>query len=343
MQCPRLSHFRRIQPNGQISLCGHMTQAPSFNTLTDLESSDWLKNIKTQMDQNLWPSECVRCKQEENLGQKSIRLHAIDRHKILNSYNGDYLIIGGILDNICNSACQFCNESLSTKIGSLKFGKNYQLVNNTDKFYSLPQDRIVELDINGGEPSNSNNYKRLLENLPENIRIIRINTNASRLVDNIEQILEKNIHVIVTISLDGVESIYEYVRWPLKWKTFNKVVDQYVNLRSKYSKLELNFWSTLNALTIGNIKQIDQFAIKTSIPISFGILKMPDALNIEYTNHLTTTAKNTIDSKFDYLLPAIAIKQNNQTALDAYIHKQDQLRKINFKDYFNEDCHNRSL
>ena len=40
------------------------------------------------------------------------------------------------------------------------------------------RNRIVELDVNGGEPTASKNYKKLLSNLPSNIRIVRINTNG---------------------------------------------------------------------------------------------------------------------------------------------------------------------
>ena len=46
MYCPRLDHFVRLNSNGSVSRCGHMTQAPEFASLEDLESSLWLRNIK---------------------------------------------------------------------------------------------------------------------------------------------------------------------------------------------------------------------------------------------------------------------------------------------------------
>ena len=109
-----------------------------------------------------WPKECIRCKQMEEITGESIRTKSIERHKILHPLKNDYLVVGGVLDNVCNSACQTCNAKLSTKIGSLE--KNYIKTNNFATFFKLPQNRILEVDVNGGEPTASKNYKKLLTN-----------------------------------------------------------------------------------------------------------------------------------------------------------------------------------
>ena len=165
MYCPRLDHFVRFNPNGTVSRCGHMVNAPEFDTLEQMDASTWLADIKSKPD--TWPKECVRCVMTEETSNTSIRLDMIERDRILNSIQKDYLIVGGVLDNICNSACQSCNAHLSTKIGSLS-GKAYKKINNYDKFFSLPQNRIVEVDVNGGEPTASPNYKTLLKNRLKN-------------------------------------------------------------------------------------------------------------------------------------------------------------------------------
>ena len=119
MHCPRLKHFIRLQASGKIGKCGHMVNAKEFDSLAQLESSDWIKNIENKMDKNIWPSECTRCEQTEKAMGDSIRLKSIKRHKMLYPKNKEYLVVGGVLDNVCNSACQTCNATLSTKIGSL--------------------------------------------------------------------------------------------------------------------------------------------------------------------------------------------------------------------------------
>jgi organic radical activating enzyme len=313
-------------PNGNISLCGHMVNPQSFNTLEKLENSSWLNNLKKQFDDDQFPNECIRCKQEE-LGKKSVRQHANDRDKILSAIKKDYLIVGGILDNICNSACQFCNEDLSTKIGSLMHGKNYRLVNNVDAFSNLPQDRIVELDINGGEPSNSPNYLKLLQNLPTNIKIVRINTNASRYISEIEKIINNDIKVIVTISLDGISSVYEYARWPLSWDKFNETVDKYIELRGNNKLLSLDFWTTISAYTIGDFNNIKQYAKEKHINFEFGLLQAPDCLQIKYKNPLTLRGINN--------LHGVAVDRDNTNELLLYLQQQDKLRGTNFENCYN--------
>ena len=132
MLCPRLDHFVRFNPNGTVSRCGHMVAPAQFDTLEQMDSSVWLRKIKEKFDQDMWPTECRRCEQTENISGTSIRTHAIEFEKT--QLLEDYLVVGGVLDNICNSACQFCNEDLSTKIGSLK-SKTYPIVDNTNRFW----------------------------------------------------------------------------------------------------------------------------------------------------------------------------------------------------------------
>lgn len=327
MYCPRLDHFRRIMPDGKIGLCGHMTGIKSFANLNDLESSDWLHETKSKMNFGCWPDECVKCKEEEARGEKSIRLHAQDRHEILKHFKDDYLIVGGILDNICNAACMFCSENLSTKIGSLKHGANYRLTDNSAVFNNIPQDRIIELDINGGEPSNSPNYAYLLTDPPPNVKIIRINTNASKYIREIESLIDKGIKVIVTISLDGVEDLYEYVRWPLNWKRFNAVIDRYRSLREQNKLLSLDFWTTISAYNVMDINNIRNFATDKGIEISMGRLNDPWQLDVKYTNPLTLPAKGSLDG--------VAIAEDNTIEIKKYIDEQDKLRGTRFEDCYN--------
>ena len=114
MYCPRLDHFVRFNSNGTVSRCGHMINAPQFDTLEDMESSKWLVKTREKMKDNKWPAECVRCQETE---PDSIRQYAIRLNN--DTKQDNYLQVGGVLDNVCNAACLSCNENLSTRIGSL--------------------------------------------------------------------------------------------------------------------------------------------------------------------------------------------------------------------------------
>lgn len=341
MYCPRFNHFVRLQPSGKIGKCGHMTLSKEFDTLKDMQDSVWLKNIKKQMKNNVWPKECARCELTEKTSGTSIRLDMIERDRVLRAINKDYLIVGGVLDNICNSACQSCSPELSTKIGGLS-NKNYKKINNYDNFFSLPQDRILEVDVNGGEPTASPNYKKLLKNLPVATKIVRINTNGSRVITEIEDLLKKEMRVIITLSFDGTDKVHDYARWPILWKEYRSNVSKYIALRKLYTKLRLNFWTTVSCLNVGDLKNIIDYANEVDIDHAYGFCIRPVQLDIRYNNKLTTQAKEKLLSTGNELLSAIANKCgsfniDNSEDLKNFITVQDALRKISFKDYLNFD------
>lgn len=325
MYCPRLDHYVRLNHDGTFGRCGHMVNAPGASSLEELDNSEWLREAKQKMSINEWPEQCRRCRDTEEVNGSSVRLQSSDRHKLLQPKKKDYLIVAGTLDNVCNSACQTCNSVLSTKIGSLQ-SKNYVKTNNYDRFWDLPQDRILEVDVSGGEPTASKNYKKLLANLPANTKIVRMNTNGSRMIPELVEILERGIMVIVTISLDGIGKVHDYVRWPIKWEQFSQTVEQYLSLSEKYKLLNLDFWTTVSCLNVNDLTNIKDYAKGKNIPHSWAYLDIPDVYNVRYKNNFTTKASHNQPDK-------IAVAGDNSKVLQSYIEKQDALRGIDIKDY----------
>lgn len=270
MYCPRLDHFVRFNPNGTIGRCGHMINAPQFSSLEEMESSQWLIDIKKKMEQDQWPNECRRCQETE---PNSIRMYSLKMHQ--ETAQDNYLQVGGVLDNLCNAGCMTCSETLSTKIGSLK-GRGFPITNNAEKFWQLPQDRIWHLDINGGEPSYSKNYKKILANLPPNLKTLRLNTNCSTVLHELVDISRRGIQVTVTVSCDGIGPVHELMRWPITWEKF------YQNLMTyKSMPVNLNLWTTVSVLNVDDLPNIQEFARQHDIDHSYAFLKTPYELSLD--------------------------------------------------------------
>ena len=278
MHCPRLDHFVRFNANGTVGCCGHMTNSPGFTSYNELQSSEWLAEIKDELARDAWPVECQRCKTTEQEFGTSIRLDSINRDRAFKSLRKDYLIIGGVLDNVCNSACLTCNAEHSTKIGGL-ISKKYIKINNSDRFWALPQERIVHLDINGGEPSYSKNYKYLLANLPKNVKSVRLNTNCNTVLEELWEVCRRGIHVTVTVSLDGIGPVHDFVRWPIKWDKFYKNILRYMEMPVK-----LNAWTTISVLNIDDLSNIIKFAQDHKLDHSYAYLTDPKELAVENKN-----------------------------------------------------------
>ena len=273
MYCPRLDHFVRFNPNGTVSRCGHMVNAPQFDSLKDMESSTWLSKIREKMSNGHWPLECARCQETE---PNSVRNYALTQHT--KTTRTDYLQVGGVLDNLCNAACMTCNETVSTRIGSL-IGPGFPIVNNLDQFWKLPQEQIVHLDINGGEPAYSKNYKKVLANLPPNLQTLRLNTNCSTVLTELTEIAQRGIEVTVTVSCDGIGSVHDLVRWPIPWQEFYNNLITYQTMPVK-----LNLWTTVSILNVDDLSNIQAFAKQHGMDHGYAYLKEPYELSIDNKN-----------------------------------------------------------
>lgn len=336
MWCARLDHFVRFNFNGMVSRCGHMVNPPEFSSLDQMNQSVWLQDIKSKFAQDQWPAECSRCQDTEKLNGTSIRLNANKLYETRSKDNKNYLQVGGVLDNICNSACQTCVPQLSTKIGSL-MSKDYVIFDNSSRFNNLPQDAITDLDINGGEPSASKNYKNLLSNLPRNLKTLRVNTNGAILIPELKRIQEQGIEVTVTMSFDGTDLVHDYVRWPIEWSKLVKNLFQY----REYGLHSLNLWTTVSALNVGNMKNIFDFVDQHGLDHSYAFLKIPEPLDVKYKNSYTLAAKREFESDSDVRLQklseVIATDADNQLSIDEFIRKQDTIRNINIKNFIKLD------
>ena len=276
MYCPRLDHFVRFNPNGTVSRCGHMTDAPQFESLKAMDESDWVQSIKKQFENDTWPVECQRCQKTEQENNSSIRLNAIELDK--SESTPGYLQVGGVLDNLCNAACQTCNPQCSTRIGSLH-GRVFPIINNSNKFQELPRERILHLDLNGGEPSYSKNYKKVLSNLPPNLKTLRLNTNCSTVLTELVDIANTGVQVTVTVSLDGIGAVHDFVRWPVPWTEFYNNLMAYKNM-----PVNLNLWTTVSVLNVDDLPNIIAFAKEHNIDHSYAYLTRPYELSIENTD-----------------------------------------------------------
>ena len=322
--------------NGVVTACGHMVNQPSFVNYDAMMNSEWLRNVELTFAKGEFPAECVRCKQDEDIGQISIRNHSLQEEAA--QTNPDYLIAGLTLDNICNGACQFCGGFSSTKIGSL-ISNNYYQYDNTAFYQELPLERLTHINIAGGEPSNSKNVKHLLKNLPANVKSIRINTNGSSFIPDLQAIIDKDIKISITLSLDGTEKVYEYVRWPIKWSVFVKTVEAYKYFADRNAEMvNLNTWTTVNALNICDLENIINFADSNKISNAFSLLVIPNELNIMHSNILTLCAKKKLIHSNNVVIKkmaetVLATGANNQLDFNIFTQKQDKMRNISISDY----------
>ena len=164
-----------------------------------------------------------------------------------------------------------------------------------------------------------------------------MNTNGSRLINELENILKNKIMVIVTLSLDGVQKTHDYVRWPIKWTNYTESVTKYKNLQKEYPLLKLNTWTTVSSLNISNLPKILDFTSNHNLDHDWAFLDKPNVLNVKYKNRFTEKAKIILQSssysQCNKIADSVAIAGDNDAGIMEFIKQQDNLRKIDYTEY----------
>lgn len=340
MKCSRLTHFVKIETGTlPIVRCCHMASPPRFKSLDDLENSNWLKDINEKIDNDIWPADCVRCQQAEEAGLESVRIISNKHHNLLKEIRDNYLIVDVIVDTICNAACSICSADLSSTIAKMT---NIP-VNRFDGLSvldTISNDRILQLDILGGEPGASKKSQKLLNNLANfpNLQKIHISTNGSMKIKEIERLLEKGITVDLVISMDGTNKIFEYCRYPINWLKFEDNILFYKALQKKYQNLSLLLWTSISSLCVADIPNMVEFSKKVDIPLNGAPIQFPEEISLGKTNKLTLNAKKILNNdKSDFskkIESLLALDENNNDdELNRFLMNNDQIRKITHTDY----------
>jgi MoaA/NifB/PqqE/SkfB family radical SAM enzyme len=243
-----------INGDGKISTC-----CGNPKTITNLSFGDSLDHIINNptivnVRESLIAGEehpiCDFCWVPEQNGitsQRKYSKHIITNIQVSTKITYDNIQhISLFLGNKCNLACRMCFPTLSSLLAN-QSKKLYPFDEHLDKniipteFTTDQKQKILEIiDISpnlnkihvwGGEPLVIDFFDEMCEHLiatgkSSNIELL-ISTN---LQSNIERKLEYFKHfkkITLSISMDGLDDTYEYIRWPGK---FNKIKDNIKSL-----------------------------------------------------------------------------------------------------------------
>lgn len=329
--CSRIQHYLRINVKGDVSPCCVMEDVPKFSTFEEMLESEWYSSLLEQQNTGKWPSECSICLEQEKHNQQSIRSISNKKDKILKKINPNYRVLDVNVTNVCNSACQTCSSRYSSYYAKIEGKKKIIENGGESKFKQYLNDDVLQIEISGGEPLYSKSHRKFLEDLPANVRWIRINTNGSLYYD-FTDILEKGIIIELTVSLDAIGKAFEYIRWPLKWADASENFDRWLSLRSRFPnrfKLGVNY--TVSALNIGMIDEMKKWTSARNVGLSYNQLRFVDVLDIRYRNRFT---KRSADIQYDF---PIAWDRDNDAELERWLEMNDKMRKINYRDYLEDN------
>ena len=230
--------------------------------MQDAFSSSEMAQLRTQLLNGEKPDVCHICWQKEDLGMPSYR-QAYNRRagfvELLDIDNPELKYVDIKFDNNCNLQCSYCDISSSNQFERARAyfdAHGLEHPNNldakSDHYSTQKRNYILDiapslrvLKVTGGEPLLSKDFvfvvDYLLEhNLAQNIEL-NITTNATLfntvLLDKFNQFKR----VTVTISVDSVGPLYDYIRYPYNWNKFNQRIHELLNYTAHNRKFKLKF------------------------------------------------------------------------------------------------------
>ena len=221
-----------------------------------------IDRVKRLMLDNKPVQGCRSCYDQERRGATSMRQQSNASFKFTDAISELFITLG----NTCNMACVFCNPSRSSRLASwmrnnpgadwVNVYQQTQLADavkdnlwydNTNFLELIEKHPIQKLHLNGGEPFAVKKITNLLQQIPKHIELV-ITTNASWTRQHLD-LLSDYDSVLLEVSIDAVDDVYDIVRYPATWHKTEKqlaMLEDY-DLEIKYSIVPHCF----NALNLG--------------------------------------------------------------------------------------------
>ena len=201
--------------------------------------SDWKTNKKYQEIRNKMingipvPEHCSSCydledknilsAREQETVEWANRLNLTSIEDLDNITHPSYYEIRP--SNICNLQCRMCSPANSHLIG-----REYKKINLVSKlppkektdFSIVNFDGLKKLYVAGGEPTAMPKFYEFLDRCIEQKQTdfeFSVNTNATKLSERFKKQIKHFKNFQFTVSLDGLDSLNHYIRWPSQWNT----------------------------------------------------------------------------------------------------------------------------
>lgn len=334
-----------VSPTGRMQLCceaqwtggTEKTKLKDVNSIHDWFNGRYLTSVREKMLNGERVSECETCYKNESTHGSSTRTWRnakyFEQHNDLQEQSIKKVDLK--LGNKCNLKCKMCfpyasselwkewkqlgwntkdkdpNSDTSWKYYDGYFKEDYswpKVTSNIDKIKKASEGTKV-LHVTGGEPTINPEFFDLLNHLiatgdSKNITL-EVTTNATKIHPRFFNTVKQFKELVLTVSMDGVDKTYEYVRYPAKFDVVFENIKKYsafVGTLGGNSKLKFNFvlqmWNLHNAVDV--VKRLTPYAVNESgAPVRFEELHDPKFMHwsILPEDNIKQVIKQTIDEQ----------------------------------------------
>ena len=199
--------------------------------------------------------------------------------------------------NLCNQACVYCSPKFSSRwaseLNTIPVLPTDQQRADFKEYIFKHAKKLKHVYLAGGEPLLMKENLELLDLLDPNVNL-RINTNLSKIDTKIFDLICKFKNVHWTVSVETIETEYEYVRYGGSWQDFLNNLYTIQGLDHKISFNMLYF--LLNYQSMFNCVEYFKGLGFHNNSFIVGALLEPDHLNIR---HLPESMLQSVKSKLE--------------------------------------------
>jgi organic radical activating enzyme len=343
------------------------------------------------MREGKYPSNCNTCWEDESKGKESKR--QFYNNLMLNQYNLELdwdkepeqpVDLQIAISNVCNLKCRTCTAVYSSKW--VKEAKDRKMstwtpktrsdVHNfeTSKFWTDIDNwskSVRRLEIMGGEPFYTKEFKKLVNHLIDNgsSKNISMNLSTNGTIyddDLLDKILTNFNGLGFNISIDGIEDHFDYIRHGNNWKNVKSNLDKFHTLltkgQEKYNengrwKLSIGVTITISNLNFYYLREIHEFFEKNYpgfkvwnnsvyFPRYYSTNNIPDKVKNLYLDKISNPEKHGLsawsDEKYkNDILPIVnhAAEEYDNDTWRSFVNETmeaDAYRKEKFEETFPE-------
>lgn len=328
------------------------------------------KQIQQDLEAGIQHPNCSACWNEEAAGRPSRRTINNEIFADLKINSNRPQLVDLKPGNTCNLACRTCWPEVSSKwyrdfwevearqwepdykkyltswgrIRSSYSDKNTQLWTDLESWLI----DVVYYDIYGAEPMLLDQVFHILKHSVDNGRCqnqgLHINTNGTIWNSDYIDIIKQFKSVNIDISIDGIGSHFDYIRYGETWSTVEKNVLLYQQLTQSNPNIDMHICITVCALNILYVMEIQQYFCDQKIPVFFNMVHHPHYLNVRalpdlvkkaIRNRFQTQQPNEqIASILDFMDMPLENQSRQWLKFCESTQKLDQLRNQNFATTF---------
>ena len=364
-----------IDPTGRLRPCcnsdsGIFPDNINVISLDTIINNNSIQSLRKSLLTGIKDQWCNRCWKMEAVGNQSFRKianrdtdHGLESispgsfKEIVDYSDIRYLDI--TLGNKCNLACRMCHPGSSSLIAKQYIELGYPFDSAPMlEFDRTGKDKILQLITNavnltsiyllGGEPLINEFHDEIIELLIKLDRAKNITLHYStNLHTDVEKHLERwsNFKLVeISVSIDGSEEVYEYIRWPGSWKKVYGNLKKVCNIAHHDRRIVVGVAVTAQNLNVGNIPALINSIQDISELVSYYFIPVTGCNNIEYTpTHILENAitqlstlsdpYNRISELSNYYKKAVTVKSSvTANDIEKFFNRQrdfDGFRKQN--------------